>query len=145
MQRYRKLTQLPYSAEQLFELVLDIESYPDFVPGWHSVRILERRSNALTVEQTLKTGPLRWRFVSLATFTRPTQIVIEANTTPFRHLVLDWQFNPNPEGCLVELDVACTFRSKRLERLSKAVTPLMTDGIIAAFERRASERLPVAK
>ena len=137
--------QLPYTAEQLFDLVFDVESYPEFVPGWQSARILQRERHSLHVEQTLKAGPLTWRFDSRATFDRPTGITIESTGRPFRHLVLDWRFEPTSDGCLLALDIAWTMRSRYLERLSETMTPLMTDGIITAFERRAKERFGVAR
>ena len=141
MQKYRKLARLPYAAEQVFELLLDVESYPEFVPGWHSVLIRQRGGNTLSVEQVLRIGPLSWRFTSTATFERPTRITIESTAAPFQRLVLDWRIKSTAGGSVVELDVACAFRSARLERLSRTMTPVMTDGIIAAFERRAHERL----
>ena len=78
MQKYSRQSQLPYSAELLFELVLDVERYPEFVPGWHAVQILERNGNTLSVAQTFAIGPLTWRFTSHATFERPTRITIES-------------------------------------------------------------------
>lgn len=145
MQQYSKRLQLPYSAEQLYDLVFDVESYPEFVPGWRSVRILQRECDSLRVEQQLQAGPLTWQFDSLATFHRPTRVTIESNDRPFRRLVLDWRFEPAGNGCQVHLDVTWAMRSKHLERLSKTMTPLMTDGIITAFERRAGERFGVAR
>ena len=90
--------QLPYSAEQLFDLVFDVESYPDFVPGWQSARILQRERQSLRVEQKFKAGLLTWQFDSRATFSRPTRITIESIGRPFRHLVLDWRFEPTSDG-----------------------------------------------
>ncbi|MDH3712879.1 MAG: type II toxin-antitoxin system RatA family toxin [Gammaproteobacteria bacterium] len=141
MQKYSRQSRLPYTAEQLFELVLDVERYPEFVPGWHAVQILERHDNSLNVEQTLGIGPLNWRFTSHASFERPTRITIESTEQPFQRLVLDWRFEAIPDGCVVELDVLCAFRTTRLDRLSESMTPLMSDGIIAAFERRAHQQL----
>ena len=141
MQKYSRQSQLPYSAELLFELVLDVERYPEFVPGWHAVQILERNGNTLSVAQTFAIGPLTWRFTSHATFERPTRITIESTEQPFQRLVLDWHFRPLPDGCIVELDVLCAFRTTQLDRLSKAMTPMMSDGIITAFERRAHDQL----
>jgi len=122
-------------------LVLDIERYPEFVPGWDTVRILERNGNTLRVAQTFAIGPWTWQFTSLATHERPTQITIQSTEQPFRHLALDWHFRSVRDGCVIELDVTCTFRAARLNRWSKSMTPIMSDGIITAFERRAHHQL----
>jgi coenzyme Q-binding protein COQ10 len=141
MQKYSRRLRLPYTAEQLFELVLDVERYPEFVPGWHAVQIRERDDDSLSVEQTIGFGPLTWRFTSRATFEHPTRITIESTELPFRRLVLDWGFQPAPDGCVVALDITCAFRASGLDRLSKTMTPTMSDGIITAFERRAHQQL----
>ena len=141
MHKYSKRLQLPYSAEQLFELVLDVEKYPEFVPGWHAAKIRARGDNTLSVEQTVGVGPLRWSFMSQAQFERPRRITITAIEEPFRELRLDWRFEKAPGGCLVDLDVTCSFVTNRLGRLSDAMTSIMSDGIIAAFEHRASQTL----
>jgi len=141
MQKYTRQSRLPYTVEGLFELVLDVERYPEFVPGWEGVRILERNSNTFRVAQTFAIGPLTWQFTSLATYERPTRITIRSTEQPFQHLTLDWHFRPVPDGCIIELDVMCTFRAASLDRWSKSMTPIMSDGIITAFERRAHHQL----
>ena len=63
---YCDSTQLPYPCERVFDMVADIERYPEFLPGWTHARILDRHDNRLHAEQQLQTGPAVFRFHSTA-------------------------------------------------------------------------------
>ena len=67
---------LPYSREQLFDLAADIESYPAFLRGWQSARIIERRGSMLRVKQTLGIGTLNLTFETAAMLQRPHRIAV---------------------------------------------------------------------
>jgi coenzyme Q-binding protein COQ10 len=98
---YQRL-KVPYSAEQMFELVVDIERYPQFVPGWRAVRITnrkgDRRQGWLHVDQVISDKGIRFRFDTDARYTRPTYLRISANGRPFQYFVLRWQFRPLADG-----------------------------------------------
>jgi len=90
--------QLPYSCKQLFALVADIESYPAFLPGWSSARILPSNESQLQVEQHLRLGPLDLRFHSTARLENCSRILITSYDIPFRKLAIDWHFTALPEN-----------------------------------------------
>lgn len=127
---------LPFTAEQLFDLVLDIERYPEFVPGYGRARVVQRGESWLTVEQSLGIGPATVPFRSRAEFERPQHIVVQATDGPFRRLIVEWRFAPEPGGCRV------TFRVEYL--LHGLLAPLVggwleltAPHLLAAFARRA--------
>ena len=102
---------LPYSCEQLFDVAADVESYPDYLPGWVRARILERCGNRVRVEQQLGLKPLTLPFVTTAVFDRPQNISIHSDDGPFRFLQIDWSFEPAEPGlCTVRLELRYRLR-----------------------------------
>jgi ribosome-associated toxin RatA of RatAB toxin-antitoxin module len=98
---------VPYSAEQMFDLVNDVESYPRFLHWCRNARVNSRQGN--TVEATLEIGVLGFQqsFRTRNTLQRPERIGIELVSGPFRRLRGEWKFVPaNPSGA----DVALTLR-----------------------------------
>ena len=79
---YADSLQLPYSCRQVFDLVADIERYPEFLPGWTRARILARQDNHLLAEQQLQTGPAVFRFHSTAELPPCSRVYITANAGP---------------------------------------------------------------
>jgi len=87
-----------YSPQQVFDVVADIEKYPEFLPGWITAQIVQRSGNNLQVEQELGIAFLKWRFTSEAVFERPYHIHITSLEEPFFHMVIDWTFFPVDEN-----------------------------------------------
>lgn len=129
---------LPYSAEQLFDLVADIERYPDFVPGWREARVTQRRPDHLTVEQRVAVGPGEWRFVSEAHLNRPRTIHIGSAEAPFGDLSIEWTFD-----ALDDASSAAQFRARYdlnagiLRLIAAGMLERRLLGVVHAFEARA--------
>ena len=83
-----------FNPQQVFDVVADIERYPEFLPGWRSAKLLDRENNTLVVEQELGFPLLNWRFESRATLEPPYQICIESSKGPFPDLEIRWGFTP---------------------------------------------------
>ena len=98
MPRVQRTARVPYTVEQMFDLVNDIESYPRFLHWCSGARIDVRQGN--TVEATLDIGVLGFRrsFRTRNTLTRPSSIKIELVSGPFRRLRGEWKFTAVPEG-----------------------------------------------
>lgn len=92
MPRVQRSARVPYTAEQMFDLVNDVESYPRFLHWCSGARIDVRQGN--TVEATLDIGVLGFRrsFRTRNTLRRPESIEIELVTGPFRRLRGEWRF-----------------------------------------------------
>jgi ribosome-associated toxin RatA of RatAB toxin-antitoxin module len=127
---------VPYTAEQMFDLVNDIESYPLFLHWCSGARIDVRQGN--TVEASLDIGVLGFRrsFRTRNTLARPSTIQIELVSGPFRRLRGEWKFTPRPEGgCDVSLSLQFevtvspfgTVFSKVFEELAGAQMTAFTD------------------
>lgn len=131
---------LPYTCEQLFDLAADVERYPEYLPGWVAVRIIERSANWLRVEQQLGLRLLRQPFVSTAELERPRRVLVRSHDSPFRSLHLEWRFEPAASGsCRVSLNLDFHLQSSFLEQIASALFEQTAAGIIARFERRAQQ------
>jgi len=129
---------LPWSCEQLFDLAADVESYPDYVPGWVSARIVERTDTHLRVEQQLGLKLLRQPFVSTAELERPGRITVHSDDGPFRCLRLEWRFEAaGLQRCRVSLSIDLQLNSSFLEPMVNSLFSLAAADIISRFEIRA--------
>ncbi|HHH44617.1 MAG TPA: type II toxin-antitoxin system RatA family toxin [Gammaproteobacteria bacterium] len=129
---------LPYSCRQWFTLVADIESYPAFLPGWSSARILQSDGSRLQVEQQLRLGPLDLRFHSTAQLENCTRILITSNDGPFRNMTIDWRFAPLPEDhCQVSVEITLALRAGLLKRPLEQALGHSSGQLLRLFEQRA--------
>ena len=136
--RYTDSIQLPYPGRAVFEMVADIERYPEFLPGWRYARILERQNDRLHVEQQLQAGPATFRFFSTAVLEPFSGIHIRANDGLFRDLRIDWRITPvDADSCrlAVEVELAAKpgLRNSALLVLLKAGS----SELLPTFARRA--------
>ena len=136
--RYSDSTQLPYPCRQVFDLVADIERYPEFLPGWKHSRILDRNDNRLYAEQQLQTGPLVFRFHSTALLEPCSGIHISANDGPFRELHIDWCFTPiDDDHCRVMVELKLAMRPGLRNGALQLLLVTGSSELLPLFERRA--------
>jgi ribosome-associated toxin RatA of RatAB toxin-antitoxin module len=97
---------VPYSAEQMFDLVNDIDSYPQFLHWCRGATVNSRQGN--TLEATVDIGVLGFHqsFRTRNTLKRPERIGIELVSGPFRRLRGEWRFVPAADGSDVSLSLA---------------------------------------
>lgn len=138
MKRYAIARTLPWACEQLFDLAADVASYPEFLPGWLDVQILDQTPQLLRVRQRLGLGPVNHTFNSNAELQRPRQVLISTTDSPFQHLHIHWQFGENGHaGCQVSLGVELETGSSVFETALAKLFDITTPEIIARFEERA--------
>ena len=131
---------LPYTCEQMFDLVADIEQYPTFLGGWQAARIIEQSGNHMRVRQQLGLPLLSQAFISTAQLERPSRLSIHSNDGPFHDLSINWQFQPlEGEHCEVELAVRVALKSRILDRLASTLHDTAARDILSRFESRAHE------
>jgi len=133
---------VPYAREDVFDIVADVERYPEFLPGCTSARILRRDGERLWVEQSVGLSGLSWRFRTTALLARPDRIEIGTREAPFAYLDQVWRFRePGPGTTEVELAVNYELRSSLLETVASGLFDEGFRQSLAAFERRIHERL----
>ncbi|HVJ51532.1 MAG TPA: type II toxin-antitoxin system RatA family toxin [Aliidongia sp.] len=138
MSKYAEQRLLPYTPEQLFDLVADIEKYPQFLPWCIGARIRERGAGSVTADLVIGFKVYRERFTSHVVLTPPKQIHVTYSEGPFRYLENHWRFEPGPEGgCIIDFYVDFEFKSKMLQRLIEVLFGEAVRRMVAAFEARA--------
>ncbi len=129
-----------YTVGQLFDLVADVEKYPEFVPWISSCRILRRDGNTVWVDMVFGLGLLQYRFTSKGVLDPPRAIDISSEDSPFESFLQRWEFSAGPDqGAAVTYRYEFTLRSQVLELLSHAVFDEALRASVHCFERRARE------
>jgi coenzyme Q-binding protein COQ10 len=129
---------LNYTARQLFDLVADVESYPEFMSWVIAATISRRRDRTIWVDMTIGTGPLRKRFSTVGLLNPPSRIDVSSDDPLFERFKQTWTFEPTPEGgTIVEYHVDFKFRSRSLQLLMGGMFADQIDRTAAAFHRRA--------
>jgi coenzyme Q-binding protein COQ10 len=135
-----------HSAADMFDLVADVERYPEFVPLCRALRVKSRERDAngndvIVADMTVAYKLIREAFTSRVTLDRPgSTILVEYLEGPFRHLENRWTFAPVGEGaCNVDFYISYEFRSRTLGLLMGAMFDAAFRRFAVAFERRADD------
>jgi len=130
---------LPYSSEQLFDLVADVGKYPKFLPWCAGARVKSQSVTQLVADLTIGFGPFRESFTSQVELDRPKQIQVKYENGPFRYLNNQWTFEEHPKGCNVKFYVDFEFKSRMLQRAIGVVFNNAVKLMVNAFLKRARE------
>ncbi|WP_439549526.1 type II toxin-antitoxin system RatA family toxin [Falsiroseomonas sp.] len=128
---------LPYSEEQLFDMVADVRRYPEFLPWCVGARILTRNDKELTADLTIGFKMFRETFRSQVLLDRPGHVHVRYLTGPFRYLNNHWRFRPVAGGTEVDFFVDFEFKSRLLQAVIGTVFNEAVRLMVRAFERRA--------
>jgi coenzyme Q-binding protein COQ10 len=128
---------LPYTPEQMFDLVADVRRYPEFLPWCVAARVLTRDEQVLVADLTVGFKMFRETFRSRVGLERPGHIHVTYETGPFRYLNNHWRFRPVPEGVDVDFFVDFEFHSRILQMAIGVVFNEAVRLMVRAFERRA--------
>jgi coenzyme Q-binding protein COQ10 len=141
--RHSVVRHLPYPPEQLFELVGDVDAYPQFVPWIRTMRTWNRRETApgvseLDAEVSVGFSFLKERFSTHVRRDANTrEITVSLLNGPFKRLRNHWRFSPHASGSQVDFDIDFEFKSRLLESLLAANFHHAVDRLIACFDARA--------
>ncbi len=128
----------PYTPQQLFDLVADIERYPEFLPWCRAARILERGGGYVMAELIISFKHLTERYTSRVILDPPHSIDVTMVKGPFHHLVNRWKFTPAKDGgTQIDFFIDFQFKSRLLEKFIGPVFSKATEKMVAAFETRA--------
>ncbi|BAE51127.1 type II toxin-antitoxin system RatA family toxin [Paramagnetospirillum magneticum] len=130
---------LPYTPEQLFELVADVARYPEFLPWCVASRIRSRDGDVFFADLVIGFKMVRERFTSKVTLSRPDRVDVTYTEGPFKHLNNHWVFRPHPDGTELDFYVDFEFRSKMLQTLIGALFNEAVKLMVGAFEKRAKQ------
>jgi coenzyme Q-binding protein COQ10 len=146
MQRFSNRRRVRHRAEQMFDLVADVESYPEFVPLCQSMKIRHRTpkpdgTEIVVAEMVVSFKLVRETFTSQVTLDRPNlKILVEYLEGPFSTLENRWTFEPKgDEACDVGFFIAYEFKSRVLGMLMGTMFDTAFSRLSAAFEKRADQ------
>lgn len=146
MPTHAEKRQMPYTPEQMFNLIGDVASYPQFLPWCSAARIrkemplADQRGVVMEADLVISFKLFRERFGSRVTlFPDERRIDVEYLDGPFRYLKNHWLFVPVDGGCEVDFFVDFEFRSAMLQKIIGVVFHEAMQRIVRAFEQRAAE------
>jgi coenzyme Q-binding protein COQ10 len=146
MPQFSTTRRVQHSAADMFDLVADVERYPQFVPLCRSLIVRRRSTNGegkevIVADMTVAYKVIRETFTSRVTLDRANfSILVEYLEGPFRRMNNRWSFHPIGEAsCEVEFFLVYEFRSRALGMLMGGVFDAAFRRFAAAFERRADQ------
>ena len=137
MPTHAERKRLPYTPEQMFELVADVRRYPEFLPWCVAARVVSRGEGELIADLTIGFKMFRETFRSRVGLERPDHVHVQYLTGPFRYLNNHWRFAPVEGGCEVQFFVDFEFKSRLLQAVIGTVFNEAVRLMVRAFERRA--------
>ena len=144
MPQFTDKRRVRHAATDMFDLVADVERYPEFVPMCRELKVRRRTMNAdgaevIVADMTVAYQIVRETFSSRVTLDRPNlRILVEYLEGPFSHLENRWTFRALDErSCEVEFFISYEFKSRTLGLLMGSLFDLAFRRFAEAFERRA--------
>ncbi len=131
---------LPYSQAQMYRLVSDIETYPEFLPWCLAARINRRKEEVIWADMVVGFRMFRETFTSKVTLDAPERINVEYISGPLSHMRNDWRFAALGDGqCEIDFYVDFDLRSKNLQRMVGVLFHEAVKRMVTAFEVRATD------
>ena len=139
MPRHSETRFLPYTPEQLFDLVADVANYDKFLPWVVAVRVRSSSEEETIADLVVGFNAFKERFTSRVVKERPAKICVDYIEGPLKYLHNEWKFQRASGGTDVHFSVDFAFRSRLFESLAGAMFDRALRRMIGAFEQRAAE------
>ncbi|MGJ5620828.1 type II toxin-antitoxin system RatA family toxin [Sulfitobacter sp. MF3-043] len=135
---------LPYTAQQMYDLVADVGRYPEFLPWTAAARIRSNEDRGdhrvMDADLVISFKVFRERFTSRVVLWPETKkIHTEYLNGPFKHMLSNWTFEDTDGGCNVHFDVDFEFRNAILQKIIGVVFNEAMTRVVRAFESRAAD------
>lgn len=130
-----------HRPDQLFDLVADVERYPEFLPWCIAARIRSRTETLLVADLIIGFKGIRESFTSKVTLDRDDLLIqVEYEDGPFKYLNNHWKFEETEGGsCLIDFHVDFEFKSRLLQKVIEILFGEAVRRMVGAFERRADD------
>ena len=143
MPSFRTTRRVKHTPDEMFDLVADVERYPEFLPLCTGLRVIRRAEEAdgrhvLLAEMSVGYKAISERFTTRVTLDHEKRVIhVGYVDGPFRRLENRWEFVPEGEGCEVRFSIDYEFRSMALGLMMGAMFERVFRGFTTAFETRA--------
>jgi coenzyme Q-binding protein COQ10 len=142
MTTHRDACLIATPIEQVFDLVADVERYPEFLSLWRYARVYRREGDDVYMtEQEIGLGPVRERFRTRTELRRPDRIDVFSDDPLFRTFHICWTFEPIHIGCRAAIALTWEVRSPTLQKAIDLALPMVARSMVDAFHKRADHVL----
>ncbi|MBF0455778.1 MAG: type II toxin-antitoxin system RatA family toxin [Magnetococcales bacterium] len=129
---------LPFSTDKIYDLVVDVESYPKFLPWCSRTRVWDQEETQFMAELTISFKGIREKFQTLDVVEKNKKVEINLKSGPFQYLVSTWHFHPLGEDrTKVEFYIDFRFSNRVKEMIMGPVFTQVSKQMISAFRKRA--------
>ena len=136
---------VPYSAEQMYQLVNDVKSYPQFLPGCSGSRILDESASQMMAAVDVSKAGISKTFTTRNILVSNQSIIMQLVDGPFRKLMGGWKFTPiGDDACRIEFQLDFEFTNKLVELAFGRIFKELAGNMVQAFTVRAKEVYRVA-
>ncbi len=136
----REVRRLPYTVEQMFDLVADVARYGEFLPWVVATRVRADSETEMVADMLVGFKALREKFTSRVIKSRPHRIEVIYVDGPMRDLDNVWEFRAvEGGGCEIDFQVEFTFRNAMFEKLAGQYFDRAFRKMVTAFEERADK------
>ncbi len=139
MPKHSETRHLPYTPEQMFDLVADVGRYAEFLPWVSAMRVRSNSETETLADMIVGFKGLRETFTSRVQKVRPIELNVDYVDGPLKYLRNEWHFRPEPQGCAVDFTVDFAFKNRMFEMIAGQVFGAALRKMIGAFETRAAE------
>lgn len=131
---------VPYSAEQMYRLVNDVDAYPEFLPGCTGSRVLDNSGDQMTAAVDVSKAGISKTFTTRNTLISNQSILMQLVDGPFRKLTGGWHFTSlGDDACKVELSLDFEFTNMLVEMAFGRIFKELANNMVQAFSQRAKE------
>lgn len=131
---------LPYTEQQMFDLVSDVGRYPEFLPWCIGARIYNRRTDRFDADVIIGFKMFREKFTSRVLLEEPKRVEVDYIAGPMKRLYNHWHFSASEQGgCHISFEVDFEFHNRVLEQMIGKMLAEASERMIDAFESRAHE------
>ena len=138
MPRHSETKFLPYTPEQLFDMVADVARYDEFLPWVVAVRVRSSSETETVADLVVGFNAFKERFTSRVIKRRPGEICVDYVEGPLKYLHNEWKFEAASSGTNVHFSVDFAFKSRLFEALAGQMFDRALRRMTGAFEQRAA-------
>ena len=143
MREVKRSALIAEAPARMYEIINDVERYPEFVPGCTAARIVSRKGNEMVASLTIKSGPLNAEFTTRNLLEPDKRVLMQFVSGPFRVLEGLWTLTPLGDlGCRVELEMRFEFANRVAGALFEPLFESTAASLVDAFVRRARDTKP---
>jgi ribosome-associated toxin RatA of RatAB toxin-antitoxin module len=143
MREVKRSALIAESPARMYELINDIERYPEFVPGCLAARVESRQPREVVATLQIRKGPLHAEFTTRNLLEPDQRVLMQLVRGPFRVLEGLWTLTPLGElGCRVELEMRFEFSNRMAGALFEPLFEATAASLVDAFVKRARETKP---